>query len=102
MLRDAVPDDDAALRSIFRRASLSNEGDRPLLLANPEHLVWREPTGSDAVRVRIALTTDGFAAAPLPGAHQRPRRQRWGADLSKKVAWGDAAQVEQRLRFLLH
>jgi hypothetical protein len=48
MLRDAVPDDDAALRSIFRRASLSNEGDRPLLLANPEHLVWREPTGSDA------------------------------------------------------
>jgi hypothetical protein len=24
------------------------------------------------------------------------------ADLSKKVAWGDAAQVAQRLRFLLH
>jgi GNAT superfamily N-acetyltransferase len=55
MLRDAVPDDHAALRSIFRRASLSNEGDRPLLLANPGHLQWREPTGTDAFRVRVDL-----------------------------------------------
>ena len=63
MLRDAVPDDHAALRSIFRRASLSNEGDRPLLLANPEHLVWREPTGGDAFRVRVALTADAVTVA---------------------------------------
>ncbi len=63
MLRDAVPDDHAVLRSIFRRASLSNEGDRPLLLANPRHLVWREPTDSDAVRVRVAVTADAVIAA---------------------------------------
>ena len=62
MLRDAAPDDHAALRSIFRRASLSNEGDRPLLLANPGHLFWREPTGSNAFRVRVAVTADAVAA----------------------------------------
>src|ERR1700748_1410613 len=58
MLRDAVPEDHPALRSIFRRSSLSNAGDRALLLANPEHLVWREPTSSQAFRVRVAVTAD--------------------------------------------
>jgi GNAT superfamily N-acetyltransferase len=62
MLRDAVPEDHAALQSIFRRASLSNESDRPLLLANPEHLVWREPT-SEAFRVRVAVTAEAVIAA---------------------------------------
>jgi GNAT superfamily N-acetyltransferase len=72
MLRDAVPDDHAALRSIFRRASLSNEGDRGLLLANPGHLVWREPRGSEPFRVRVAVTADaviaGFATLVIPSA----------------------------------
>ena len=62
MLRDAVPDDHGALRSIFRRASLSNAGDRPVLLANPAHLRWDEPTGSEAFRVRVAVTADTVIA----------------------------------------
>lgn len=69
MLRDAVPDDHVVLRSIFRRASLSNEGDRPLLLANPAHLIWREPAGSQPFRVRVALSPSrviaGFATVLL-------------------------------------
>lgn len=62
MLRDALPEDHPALRSIFERASLSNEGDRPLLLANPEHLVWHEPTSGGSFRVRVAVTADGVIA----------------------------------------
>ena len=38
MLRDAVPGDLTALREVFRRSSLSNDGDRPNLLAHPEVL----------------------------------------------------------------
>lgn len=62
MLRDAAPEDHPALRSIFRRASLSNERDRPLLLANPEHLIWHEPTRSKTCRVRVAVTADAVIA----------------------------------------
>ena len=72
MLRDAVPEDHPALRRIFRRSSLSNEGDRPLLLANPAHLAWREPMGGQPFRVRVAVAADaaiaGFATVILfPG-----------------------------------
>jgi GNAT superfamily N-acetyltransferase len=38
LIRDAVPGDMTALREVFRRSSLSNDGDRPLLLAHPEVL----------------------------------------------------------------
>ena len=62
MLRDAVPEDHPALRSIFRRSSLSNERDRSLLLANPAHLVWHEPTRSKTCRVRVAVTADAVIA----------------------------------------
>ena len=62
MLRDAVPEDHPTLRLIFRRSSLSNERDRPLLLANPAHLVWREPTGAQPFRVRVAVTADAVVA----------------------------------------
>ena len=37
-VRRATPDDLEALRSVYRRASLSNEGDVPLLTARPELL----------------------------------------------------------------
>lgn len=37
-IRDAGPDDMGALRAVFRRSSLSNDGDRRNLLANPEAL----------------------------------------------------------------
>ena len=106
MLRDAVPDDHPALRSIFRRASLSNEGDRPLLLANPEHLEWREPTGSEAFRVRVAVTADaviaGFATlvispadAELDDLFVDPSFMRCGIGLALV---GDAARLAQRGR----
>ena len=66
VIRDAAADDVDALRDVFRRASLSNEGDRPMLLAHPEHLVWN-PEPSLTTRVasvdgRIA----GFAST-TPG-----------------------------------
>jgi GNAT superfamily N-acetyltransferase len=62
MLRDAVPEDHSELRRIFRRSSLSNEGDRPLLLAHPAHLVWRVPADGQPFRVRVAVTADGAIA----------------------------------------
>jgi N-acetylglutamate synthase-like GNAT family acetyltransferase len=37
-IRDATADDFAAMASVFRRASLSNEGDRSNLVANPHYL----------------------------------------------------------------
>jgi GNAT superfamily N-acetyltransferase len=38
LIRDAVPGDMDVLRDVFRRASLSNDGDRMNLLAHPELL----------------------------------------------------------------
>jgi GNAT superfamily N-acetyltransferase len=38
LIRDAVPGDMRALSRVFRRSSLSNDGDRPNLLAHPEVL----------------------------------------------------------------
>jgi GNAT superfamily N-acetyltransferase len=72
MLRDATPADHAELRLIFRRASLSNEGDRAPLLADPQHLVWREPAATAGrVRVRVAVgaggVIGGFASLVLAG-----------------------------------
>jgi GNAT superfamily N-acetyltransferase len=56
-IRDAVPADLAALRDIYRRASLSNEGDRVTLLANPDALEF-PGLGGDDRRTRVA-TSDG-------------------------------------------
>lgn len=38
LIRDAVPGDMTVLREVFRRSSLSNDGDRSNLLAHPEVL----------------------------------------------------------------
>ncbi|HEY6397119.1 MAG TPA: GNAT family N-acetyltransferase [Solirubrobacteraceae bacterium] len=57
-IRRAVPGDLPAVRRLFRRSSLSNQGDRAALLANPEALVL----GADGVaegRTRLAVTVDG-------------------------------------------
>jgi len=59
-IRDAVPADLAALRDIYRRASLSNEGDRVTLLANPDALEF-PGLGGDDRRTRVA-TADGRIA----------------------------------------
>jgi GNAT superfamily N-acetyltransferase len=66
-IRDARPADIDALRDVFRRSSLSNEGDRANLLAHPETLAWAaEPVGEG--RTRVAVVDDrvvGFATTSL-------------------------------------
>jgi GNAT superfamily N-acetyltransferase len=53
-VRLAVPADLARVREIFREASLSNEGDRPLLAAHPEFLVF-SPVAIDERRTLVAV-----------------------------------------------
>jgi GNAT superfamily N-acetyltransferase len=57
-IRPAGPEDLPALRRVFRRSSLSNEGDRAALLAHPEAL---ELAGSGVAegRTRVAVSPDG-------------------------------------------
>jgi GNAT superfamily N-acetyltransferase len=61
VIRDAVPADLAALRQVYRRASLSNDGDRMNLLANPDALEWGGLGGDDR-RTRVAATDGGGIA----------------------------------------
>ena len=42
LIRDAADDDMTALSGVYRRSSLSNEGDRPNLLAHPETLEFSD------------------------------------------------------------
>jgi GNAT superfamily N-acetyltransferase len=87
-IRGAVSADLGAVREVFCRASLSNAGDRPALLANPEVLVW---SGDSLVegRTRVAVDEDGavvgFAttllidgAVELEDLFVEPRRMRQG------------------------
>ena len=63
-VRDAVVEDFAAMAAVFRRASLSNEGDRPNLLANPRHLELSESAVAPG-RSTVAVIDDrviGFAS----------------------------------------
>jgi GNAT superfamily N-acetyltransferase len=53
MIRLGRPADLVALADIYRRASLSNPGDRDRLLAHPEHLVL-EPDGLAEGRTHVA------------------------------------------------
>ena len=53
MIRVGTPADLASLADIYRRASLSNPGDRDRLLAHPEHLVL-EPEGLAEGRTHVA------------------------------------------------
>jgi GNAT superfamily N-acetyltransferase len=55
-IRDAVPDDVPFLRDLFRRSSLSNEGDRVSLLGHPDALEF-PGVAIDEQRTRVA--TDG-------------------------------------------
>ena len=69
-IRAAVLADLEALRGVFRRASLSNSGDRGHLLANPEHLVLSD-TGIAEGRTRVAVDPEagivGFASWLVSG-----------------------------------
>lgn len=63
LLRVAAPGDMPVLRDLFRRSSLSNDGDRPSLLAHPEALVF-SGLSVDEGRTRVAIADDrivGFA-----------------------------------------
>ncbi len=60
MIRHGVPADLPALREIFRRASLSNAGDRDNLLANPQYLILR-PDGVAEGRTYVAEEAGGIA-----------------------------------------
>ena len=67
IIRDAVVDDETALRDLFRRSSLSNERDREALLAHPEALEYTAFAFTQR-RVRVAVDDDddvGFAAFSL-------------------------------------
>src|SRR4051794_9429972 len=57
-VRDAVPGDEPALARIFRRASLSNAGDRDVLLAHPEALTLPDDVLASG-RTRVATDADG-------------------------------------------
>ena len=57
-VRTAVPADLAALRRLFRRSSLSNEGDRELMIAHPELVEPSEEAVAEG-RTRIAVAADG-------------------------------------------
>jgi len=66
-IRDAVLGDLNALREIFRRASLSNEGDRRLLAEHPEFLELSD-AGVREGRTRIAVMANapaGFATLAI-------------------------------------
>ena len=53
--RTATTDDLEVLRELYRRSSLSNEGDRANLLASPEVLLW---IGEGLVTGRTRVATD--------------------------------------------
>jgi GNAT superfamily N-acetyltransferase len=58
LIRDAGPGDMDVLRDVYRRSSLSNEGDRPDLLAHPDALEFTGAPADDR-RMRIAVAGDG-------------------------------------------
>ena len=63
VIRAAVPDDMSALRDVFRRSSLSNDGDRANLLAHPDVLELSDLAVREG-RTRAAVAGDrivGFA-----------------------------------------
>jgi ribosomal protein S18 acetylase RimI-like enzyme len=57
-VRQATAADEAAVARIFRSASLSNDGDREVLLAHPEALVLADGL-LDRGRTRVATSGDG-------------------------------------------
>jgi N-acetylglutamate synthase-like GNAT family acetyltransferase len=57
-VREATADDEPAVARIFRSASLSNAGDRDVLLAHPEALVLADGLLGRG-RTRVATSVDG-------------------------------------------
>lgn len=68
-IRLAVANDVAAINEVFRRSSLSNEGDRAFLLDHPEVLVF-DDAPVQAGRTRVAVADGhivGFATTTVTG-----------------------------------
>jgi GNAT superfamily N-acetyltransferase len=59
LIRAAVPGDMTALRDVFRRSSLSNDGDRANLLAYPDALELSDLAVTQG-RTRAAVADDGI------------------------------------------
>jgi GNAT superfamily N-acetyltransferase len=62
-LRPATAGDRGALREVYRRSSMSNEGDRELFARHPELLDWSDLAVEEG-RTRVAVADDrvaGFA-----------------------------------------
>jgi GNAT superfamily N-acetyltransferase len=68
-IRTAVPGDLPALRRVFRRASLSNDGDRAILLANPTALELPDGNVIEG-RTRVAMSSDGTVVGFATGVRQ--------------------------------
>jgi GNAT superfamily N-acetyltransferase len=69
LIRLAAAEDLAVVSDLFRRSSLSNAGDREVLLANPEALAFDE-VSIRAGRTRVAVEDGcivGFASTSLSG-----------------------------------
>jgi len=73
VIRTATSADLDVLRDIYRRASLSNEGDRPFLLANEEFLDFAGDGLADG-RTRVAVVNGGvvgfITTSDAPGAFE--------------------------------
>jgi GNAT superfamily N-acetyltransferase len=65
VIRSAVIDDVDTLRDVFRRASLAIEGDRDLITAHPEWLVWDDAMLPFARVAVVDGRVVGFASARL-------------------------------------
>ena len=88
IIRTATSEDLDGLRDIFRRASLSNSGDRQNLLGSPEMLIWNFSSGLTRVAVDEAGALLGFATVfGLDGGRELddlfvdPNRRRQGIAL---------------------
>jgi ribosomal protein S18 acetylase RimI-like enzyme len=68
-IRTAEPDDVPAVQDVYRRASLSNDGDRAALLANPDSLEFSDVSVHDQ-QTRVAVREEqivGFATGRQVG-----------------------------------
>ena len=70
-VRTALPADLPALRRLFRRSSLSNEGDRELMIAHPELVEPSEEAVAEG-RTRVAVSVDGAILGFATGRRLEP------------------------------
>ena len=103
VVRTAVAEDLPVLRGVFRRAALTNAGDRELLAAHPEFLEWSgETIGGGRVRVAVEDgTVAGFATTvPVDGGLEledlfvEPDRMRRGVGRRLVEDVSDTARAE--------